>query len=222
MNLGLLGDAELERSPVVANNAMNRERRLAGYRRELGLDIARFLRDRISAGAVPRWLDLCCGTANALFEAARTIPGEFELVGVDLVDFFAGPPTPPRLQLITASITTWTPDAPFDLITSVHGLHYIGDKLAILTKAATWLAPDGLFIANFDPHAIRDDSGTPFGPRLTRDLRATGFTYNSRTRRITCPARRDLTLPYTYLGSDDHAGPNYTGQPAVNSHYLRS
>ncbi len=26
-------------------------------------------------------------------------------------------------------------------------------------------------------------------------------------------------LPFTYLGADDQAGPNYTKQPAVNSLY---
>jgi hypothetical protein len=28
-----------------------------------------------------------------------------------------------------------------------------------------------------------------------------------------------VSLPYRYLGADDQAGPNYTGQPAVDSHY---
>ena len=28
-----------------------------------------------------------------------------------------------------------------------------------------------------------------------------------------------LSLPYRYLGADDRAGPNYTGQPAVVSYY---
>ena len=31
--------------------------------------------------------------------------------------------------------------------------------------------------------------------------------------------RREIRLPYTYLGADDRAGPGYTGQPAVRSHY---
>lgn len=28
-----------------------------------------------------------------------------------------------------------------------------------------------------------------------------------------------MTLPYAYLGADDGTGPNYTGQPAVDSYY---
>ena len=62
------------------------------------------------------------------------------MVGVDLVSPFdnacvdgAGP-TP-----VTCSVTAWTPDRAFDLITCVHGLHYVGDKLAVLTRAAGWL-----------------------------------------------------------------------------------
>jgi hypothetical protein len=46
-----------------------------------------------------------------------------------------------------------------------------------------------------------------------------GFTYNARRRRISRTGWIDVHLPYTYLGADDHAGANYTGQPAVNSHY---
>ncbi len=29
-----------------------------------------------------------------------------------------------------------------------------------------------------------------------------------------------VDLPYVYLGADDRAGPDYTGRPAVRSHYL--
>ncbi len=38
----------------------------------------------------------------------------------------------------------------FDLITCVHGLHYAGDKLAVLTRAVDWLTPGGLFAADLD------------------------------------------------------------------------
>ncbi|TDD48221.1 SAM-dependent methyltransferase, partial [Nonomuraea terrae] len=83
----LSADAELEQSTVVANNQMNRERRLRGYGRELGLDILGVL--RAAATRPVRWLDLCCGAAYALGEAASVLGDEAELVGVDLVDFFA-------------------------------------------------------------------------------------------------------------------------------------
>ncbi len=200
---------------MVANNRMNRERRLRAYRRELGVDVAAFLASRPGA----RWLDLCCGTGNALSEAADTVTGDVEIVGVDLVDFFAVPPRPPRLQLITASVTAWEPDAAFDLITCVHGLHYVGDKLGVISRAVRWLTEDGLFVANFDARSVRRADGAPAGPRFVRALREAGLDYDTRNRRLRSHGRREVRLPYRFVGADDQVGPNYTGQPAVNSHY---
>ncbi|MFG1958558.1 class I SAM-dependent methyltransferase [Nonomuraea sp. NPDC049028] len=229
--MNLLDDDALERSSVVANCRMNRERRLPGYNRELGIDVVDTLRVRRRAGEPVRWLDLCCGTGYALGQAADLLGGEdgedgeggeggeAEIVGVDLVGFFARTPCPPRLRLITASVTTWRPEHPFDLITCVHGLHYIGDKLGLLARIGTWLADDGLFLANFDVRAIRLEGGAPAGRRLTTSLRSQGVRYDGRTRRIGWTGRRLIDLPYRYRGSDDQAGPNYTGQPAVNSYY---
>ncbi|WP_232837191.1 class I SAM-dependent methyltransferase [Lentzea terrae] len=82
----LLDDESLWRSSVVANCAMNRERGLASYRRELGVD----------------------------------------------------------------------------LVTCVHGLHYVGDKLGLLVRAASWLVPGGRFVANFDVAGVRRADGSPF------------------------------------------------------------
>jgi SAM-dependent methyltransferase len=218
----LLDDEALERSAVVANRTMNRERGLTGsngYGRALGVDVLDVLRSRSPARPVVRWLDLCCGTARALLEASHELGDDAEIVGVDLVGFFAGPSRPPRLRLITASITTWEPDEPFDLITCVHGLHYVGDKLGVLSRIPTWLADDGLFVGDFDTQCIRLEDGSPAGRRLNAALRASGFAYDSRRRRITCRSGDGGDLPYRYLGSDDDAGPNYTGQPAVDSYY---
>jgi tRNA G46 methylase TrmB len=78
---GLLSDAELERSAVVANCAMNRERQLAGvnsYARELGFSPLGFLWSRLAGRPEPAragWLDLCCGTGRALIQAAAQLPG---------------------------------------------------------------------------------------------------------------------------------------------------
>ena len=58
----LLGNDALERSDVVANCQMNRQRRLTGsngYGKELRLNPVDFLLGR-NAGKV-RWLDMCCG-----------------------------------------------------------------------------------------------------------------------------------------------------------------
>jgi SAM-dependent methyltransferase len=203
-------DETLERSSVVANCAMNRERTLAGYSRELGVDIPAELRGG-------RWLDLCCGSGRALAEAAALLPAG--IVGVDLVDHFVPGPRPPSLRLITASVTTWTPDARFDLITCVHGLHYVGDKLGVLARAASWLTEDGLLVASFDARGVRLRDGSPAGRPLTAALRREGFAYDPRRRLISLRGSRDVHLPYRYAGADDQAGPNYTGQPAVDSFY---
>jgi SAM-dependent methyltransferase len=205
----LLDDRALLASAVVANNAMNRERQLAGvnsYARELGFNPA----DGLGPGG---WLDLCCGRGRALIQAAAQVSAP--LVGVDLVDAFD--PAPPTVTLICASVTTWATEQRFDLITCLHGLHYVGDKLAALTRAASWLTPAGRLVADLDLAAI--DTGEPTTRRLAARLRAAGFRYDARRRRISRTGPAVVELPYTYLGADDRAGPNYTGQPAVRSHY---
>jgi hypothetical protein len=101
----------------------------------------------------------------------------------------------------------------------VHGLHYVGDKLAVLTRAASWLSPDGLLIADLDLASIRRSDGRPAGSRLTALLRAAGFSYHPRRHQITCTGQRQVSLPYRYLGADAQTGPGYTGQPAVHSYY---
>jgi hypothetical protein len=152
---GLLDDAALEMSAVVANCAMNRERQLTGvnsYTRELGFDPLQVVTARIEGGGRARggtaaWLDLCCGSGRALIQAARQVDqaglaGRVVLAGVDLVDAFdAAPGSVPGLELVSAPVAAWESARSFDLITCVHGLHYIGDKLAVLTRAAGWLPP---------------------------------------------------------------------------------
>ncbi|CRK56250.1 hypothetical protein [Alloactinosynnema sp. L-07] len=64
----LIDDTALALSSVVANNAMNRGRGLESYRRELGFDPIAMVRDR-------GWLDLCCGEARALIDAAELVGG---------------------------------------------------------------------------------------------------------------------------------------------------
>ncbi|GAB2667021.1 class I SAM-dependent methyltransferase [Nocardia goodfellowii] len=219
----LLDDVALERSSVVANNAMNRERRLTGsngYGRDLGIDVAELIRERLATGVETfRWLDLCCGSGTALLECARLIDDtRLQITGVDLVDAFASAPDR-GVEFVTASVTTWAPDRPFDLITCVHGLHYLGDKLKVLAATASWLAADGLFAANLDLASVRSADARPLDRRLRTVLRAQGFDYDGRRRRITRRGRAAVALPFDYAGADDQAGPNYTGQPAVNSYY---
>ncbi|WP_062349943.1 class I SAM-dependent methyltransferase [Herbidospora yilanensis] len=200
----LLGPAELDASSVVANNAMNRGRRLRGYSRELGLNLAVALSGKT-------WLDLCCGEGHALAEAALL---GADVTGVDLVGHFAVPPAA-NLRLVVASIPGWHPSGKFDLITVVHGLHYLGDKLGVLAEIAGWLTERGKFAANFDVASVEAGSRR----KLLAALRSRGFVYDSRNRRISRTGPAVVEFPYEYLGADDTAGPNYTGQPAVVSHY---
>ncbi|MFE5285818.1 class I SAM-dependent methyltransferase [Nocardia sp. NPDC056611] len=211
----LLDDAHLERTAVVANSAMNRDRRLPAYRRELGFDPSAWL----SARPGPqRWLDVGCGSALALFEAAEALSGHTRITGLDLVGYFGGTPRP-GVDLVTGSVLSWEPDAPIDLITSVHAIHYVGDKLDALSRMSSWLTPDGHLAINFDATAIRDATGSPLGRRLSTALRHNGFSYSARTHRLTRTGHGTPRWDFHYLGADPSAGPNYTGQEAVTSHY---
>jgi SAM-dependent methyltransferase len=184
-----------------------------------------FLGERIVAGRHATWLDLCCGTGRVLIEAARIAQEEglgsrIEIVGVDLVGMFLTPePGLYGLRLMEASLRTWRPDGWFDLITCVHGLHYIGDKLGLIARAASWLAEDGLFLANLDVENVKVGDGPKPGRKVVAGLRLAGLEFDPRRRLIMIRGREDLELPYRYLGADDQAGPNYTGQPAVDSYY---
>jgi SAM-dependent methyltransferase len=195
-------------SAVVANCAMNRERQLVGvnsYARELGFNPLQVVSARTGSGGrgqdgTVAWLDLCCGSGRALIQAARQVrdaglAGRVDLVGVDLVDAFdAAPGSVPGLELVCAPVAAWEPARSFDLITCVHGLHYVGDKLALLTRAAGWLAPAGRLTADLDLSAIR--VGGPAATwRLRSRLRAAGFAYSPGRRQITCAGRRDVRLP---------------------------
>lgn len=205
----LLSEAELEGTATVANNRMNRERVLTGtngYDHELGLGVARHL----PPGA--RWLDVGCGTARALYEAERTCPG-VTIVGVDLVDHFSPRPAGSTVSLVVCPIRDFEPDAPFDLITSVHGLHYVGDKLGTLTRLCRWLRPGGRLVAHLDlAHVCVDGRAAP--PRL---LRRAGLEWHAR-RHIVIGTRALTSFELEFLGARE-AGPNFTGQPAVESHY---
>ena len=208
---------------------MNRERDLAGsngYDRELGFNPLDFLRGRAADGRETAWLDLCCGTGQALIQAAGLVHAErldVEIVGVDLVGMFHRPaPGLTCLRLVEASLSAWRPERRFDLITCVHGLHYVGDKLGLIARAASWLADDGLFVANLDLKNLKLADGRAAGRRVVSELRRVGIEYDRRKRLLTCRGRRDVSLPFRYLGADDGAGPNYTGQPAVDSYYHRA
>ena len=219
----LLDPDALERSPVVANNAMSRDRVLDGvnsYARELGFRPLDVLTERAALNGASAWLDLCCGSARALAEAANVAGDEIAITGVDLVDFF-DPATrhAPGLELVTASLTSWQPDRSYDLITCVHGLHYVGDKLGALATVLACLKPGGRFAAHLDFASIRLLDGPGLERTVRQRLRSEGVDYDPKRRLITCVGPRQLRLPYVFVGADDAAGANYTGQPAVDSYY---
>lgn len=200
----LLDESTLENSWVVANCSMNRGRDLDSYSREL-----RFPLNRELSGS---WLDLCCGEARALAQAARRFP-DVRLVGVDLVDFFG--PLPASVERVVSSVTDYRTDQLFDLITCVHGLHYVGDKLGLLQRACTWLKPQGVLLAHLDLDNLRVNGRRP-GPKWLCDH---GLEYHRRFRLLTCRGARHLDFACAYQGADDASGPNFTGQAAVTSHY---
>lgn len=222
----LLNDDALNRSSVVANCQMNRERTLTGsngYAKELGFEPLDQLMGRIE-GKV-RWLDLCCGSGKALVEAAqiahdRGMGSKIEILGVDLVAPVS--PSEPRVRcvrFVSASLATWQPTGRFDLITCVHGLHYIGDKLGLIARAASWLTEDGLFVANLDLSNIKLADRRSASRAAAKELRKNGLDYDSRKKLLRCARRVVPQFPFRYRGADDQAGPNYTKQAAVDSYY---
>jgi SAM-dependent methyltransferase len=206
---------------------MNRERRLAGrggYEADLRFGIREFLAERLERQDV-RWLDLCCGTGQALVDAETALSQSdrterLKIVAVDLVAHqLAIGPTSPTIEFHEASLHAWQPNGTFDLITCVHGLHYLGDKLQAIVNAASWLKPDGVFQAHLDLANVRHRARRRFAPIVKRWLLDAGFSWHARFHRLACVGPRRLALPWIYVGADDKAGPNVTGQPAVDSWY---
>jgi SAM-dependent methyltransferase len=226
--MNLLSDDVLERSAVVANCRMNRERDLAGsngYDRELGFRPLDQLLAAVARNGRAAWLDLCCGTGRALIASAQQLQGQglgeaVTVVGVDLAGLFD--PLPPGLEgvrLVEAPLRDFEPVGAFDLVTCVHGLHYLGDKLGVVARAASWLSIDGVFAANLDLGNLKFPGDKPAGRSVAAAMRACGVEYDRRRRLVRCHGRKEVALPFRYLGADDRAGPNYTGQPAVDSCY---
>ena len=226
----LLSDDALEESHVVANCRMNREREIAGsnsYAADLRLDPLQFLQDRLARKPAVAWLDLCCGTGRALIQSGRQfdeagLQDRVVIHGIDLVGMFD--PVPPGLasvSLQTVSVREWRAPVDYDLITCVHGLHYVGDKLRLIARAATWLTPDGLFLANLDLRNLKLTSGQAFPSLLGKEFRRAGLVFDRKHHLIACRGRRNIEFRLSYAGADDCAGPNYTGQPAVDSYYDR-
>lgn len=219
-----LDDQQLEQSAVVANCCMNRQRDLCGsngYDVEIGFKPMEFLLAQVTKHGKARWLDLCCGTGNALAQASNIVDAEnhsIKIVGVDLVGMFVSHQSK-SLTLIEASLSTWQPTEVFDLITCIHGLHYIGDKLRLITKACSWLTHDGLFVASLDTANLRLHPAGASSPRFAKELRQAGVEFSPKKHLVRCEGTKTIQLPFTYIGANDQAGPNYTKQAVVHSYY---
>jgi hypothetical protein len=105
------------------------------------------------------------------------------------------------------------------LITCVHGLHYVGDRLSLLQRASPWLSADGLLVGNLDLANLRIEERTGRRRASAKYLRSLGVEYDSRRQLIKVEGRRNPQESWTYRGAEK-AGPNYTGQPALNSYYF--
>jgi SAM-dependent methyltransferase len=223
----LLSNAELLASETVANSCMNRDRGLSGvnsYARELGFDIVDFLQERVVQNGEAFWYDACCGTGRALAQFVNS--GEpraqaVRVLGVDLIgDFVASPASPAELRLVAADVVSFRPESPADLITCVHGIHYLGDKLKFLETVYAALAPGGVFIGHFDPANLRfTESGTDWS-RLLRRIRAEGVNMEVRRHRLHM-VRNDTPLSFglVYQGAQRAEGPNFSGMVGVDSWY---
>ena len=218
---------ELQWSTVVANNAMNRARKATGinsYEKDIRLSPINFISQRKTQDQIS-WIDLCCGQGNALIETANhfyktSLAKNITLTGIDLVDYFAEHDKLENiLELHVSNLDDWSPQKKYDLITIVHGLHYLGDKLNLISKAIHALKPDGVFIGNLDLNNIKITNH--YNPqKVVKNLFSKNdFKYNNRSKTLKIEGNKTIKFPLKYLGADDQAGPNYTGQPVVDSFY---
>lgn len=114
----LLNDTWLERLSTVANSRMNRERGCRGgnsYVKELSFDPIEFLEERLRSREAIGWLDICCGSGTALIEAAchfgsLGFGSRVSMVGIDLVNMFAGHGDLDGLELVECSAMHWRRD----------------------------------------------------------------------------------------------------------------
>jgi len=223
----ILNNQELEKSSVVANSFMNRDRKGFGvnsYEKEIKMNPLVFIKNRIMKNYEIRWLDICCGKGLALIQIAEALKIEnadrIFLTGIDLAGEFRPIPCGVNnLKLIESPISEFTSQVPYDLITCVHGMHYIGDKLGMIIKYVKMLKLDGVFLCNIDTNDIFDEKGKKLGRKINSLLRKQGVQYSLPKKLLKCKGLTELVLPVEYIGADDRYGRNYTGQSTVFSYY---
>jgi SAM-dependent methyltransferase len=223
----LLPEDKLIWSPIVVNSRMNRERNSSGinsYEKEFKFKPEEYLASKINEFGRASWLDLCCGHGKALIQTAKHFDklGQQNLIklkGIDLVDtFLVVDKHITCVEFESESLIDWKPDQTYDLITCVHGLHYLGDKLKVIEVSIKALNQYGLFVANLDLTNIVIQ-GTNTSSYLKNSFKRYGVAYNSRLKVLKQLGRVALKFDLKYLGADDEHGPNYTGQDSVTSYY---
>ncbi|OQP46210.1 methyltransferase domain-containing protein [Niastella populi] len=223
----LLSEEKLVWSPTVANSRMNRERNSSGinsYEQELKFKPEEFLLSKIKELGNASWIDICCGQGKALIQTSNYfyklgLQDNVLLEGIDLVEGFSfsdNETGPVKFQ--SQSVINWIPSREYDLITCVHGIHYIGDKLKVIEILLNSLTSTGLFIANLDLNniAIKSTKSNSFLKNL---FLKKGITYDSRKKLLSRTGKIKISFDLVYLGADDNYGPNYTGQDSVTSYY---
>jgi SAM-dependent methyltransferase len=224
----LLDESSLKKSSIVANSLMNRERVCSGgnsYEKEISFDILEYLKKRLKTEKQTAWLDICCGQGKALIEVAefladRNLHTNIKIIGIDLVGMFQTfPPELSFLQLIEIPYEDFQPEFEFDLITCVHGLHYIGDKLSFIKNCVSRLKPNGIFLANLDLANFKFQNGRPAKRAIAKTFRNSELEYDSKKHLLICRGKKQLEFEFEYIGADDKAGANYTKQAVVDSYY---
>lgn len=207
---------------------MNRERNCSGgnsYEKELSFEILEFLKNRTKSQKQAAWLDICCGQGKALIEASKTLAAQnlssnIKIIGIDLVGMFQKVPSElDFLKLSELSFEDFKPICEFDLITCVHGLHYIGDKFKFIQNCASWLKSNGIFLANLDISNFKFQNGASANKIIAKTFKDFGLKYNSKKHLLICEGKKDFEFSFEYLGADDTAGANYTKQAVVDSYY---
>jgi len=225
--MNLLPEDKLVWSPVVANSRMNRERNVSGinsYEQEFQFKPQSFLEEKIRESGKASWLDICCGYGKALMQTAehfqvRDLQEKIKLKGIDLIDNFPNRESIPScIKFEAKSIMGFSTEDKYDLITCVHGLHYVGDKLRAIQSAVSFLNHSGLFIANLDLNNILIN-GTSSRLMMKKLFAQEGFSYNQKTKVLKRSGHTNICFNMKYLGADDTYGPNYTGQDSVTSYY---
>ncbi|UJR81413.1 class I SAM-dependent methyltransferase [Sandaracinus amylolyticus] len=148
-----------------------------------------------------RLLDVGCGLGFSLLAAQER---GFDAVGIDPLAP-ADPAARPGRRVLSATLETFTPDAPLDVVSMIDVIEHVRDPVATLRRAAELLAPGGVIaLATNDSSSL---GARVLGPRWTHYHRAhlwffTPASLSDVARRaglevvLTAPARRTYNLEY--------------------------